>query len=78
MSAKHILPKQAWALGSARSVMANVLDFEHDGSEFELQSFYYVHFGTHALGKVINLLIPPGMAYPFCLSTRMNFALNDP
>ena len=31
------------------------------GSEFELQSCYYVHFWTNTLGKGKNLLISPAM-----------------
>ena len=38
--------------------MAKVLDFGLKVSEFELQSRYDAHFGTNALGKSMNSLIP--------------------
>ena len=42
---------------STCSVMVNALDCKIVVSEFELQSCYYVHFGTNTLGKGMNLLI---------------------
>ena len=37
--------------------MAKVLDSSLKVSEFELQSYYYVHFQTNTLGKGMNPLI---------------------
>ena len=41
--------------------MAKVPDFALEVSEFELQSRYYAHFRTNALGKDMNPLILPAM-----------------
>ena len=45
--------------GSPRGLVANVLDDNIVVSEFEVQSYYYVHVQTNTLGKGINFLIPP-------------------
>ena len=37
---------------------SNVLDSYIVGSEFELQSGYYVYFQNNAFGKIRNPLIP--------------------
>ena len=39
------------------SVMAKVLDYKLEISEFELQSRFYVHFRINIFGKGINPLI---------------------
>ena len=39
---------------SSRSAVANGLDCDIVGSEFELQSRYYVHFRTNTLEKDMN------------------------
>ena len=36
-----------------------VLHYGHEVGEFELQSWYYVHFQTNTIGNSINPLIPP-------------------
>ena len=41
--------------------MANVLDSEIVGTEFDLQSHYYLHFRTNTIRKDMNLLIPQAM-----------------
>ena len=43
--------------------MANGLDCDHEVSEFELQSRYYVHFWTNVVAKSMNSFIPPFMGY---------------
>ena len=43
--------------GDPRSVMVKVMDCRIVISDFEFQSFYYVHFGTKTLGKGLNLII---------------------
>ena len=43
--------------GSTRDVVSYVLDYDFVVSEFELQSHYYAHFQTNALGKGMNSLI---------------------
>ena len=45
--------------GSLRGVMAKVLDYCLEVSEFELQSCCDVHFQTSTLGKGMNILIHP-------------------
>ena len=60
-------------VGSVCNVMANVLDCDNIVSEFELQSCYYVHFRTNALGKNINPLI-----LHLCPSLTMVLALSKP
>ena len=42
---------------SPHHVVANVLDYDLEVCEFELKSFYYVHFMTDILGKCMNILI---------------------
>ena len=37
--------------------MAKGVDWSLELSEFELQSFYYVHFRTNIFGKDMNTLI---------------------
>ena len=44
-------------LGSRHDVVVNVLIFDTVVSEFELHSFYYVHFQINTLGKGMNPLI---------------------
>ena len=39
--------------------MTNVLVCDIAVSEFEIQSFHYIHFWTNSLEKVMNSLIPP-------------------
>ena len=41
--------------------MVEVLDSDLEGSKFELQSLYYVHFRTHTFGKGMNSLLPSAM-----------------
>ena len=47
-----------WSMGVPYDVMAQVLNCDLEVSKFELQSFYYVHFRTNTLEKVINPLTP--------------------
>ena len=44
---------------SPRGVMAKVLDYILEVSEFELQSCYYVHFRTNITGKKYKYLVNP-------------------
>ena len=44
--------------GDLRGVVANMLDCDIPGSEFKLQSHYYIHFWTNTLGKDMNLTFP--------------------
>ena len=44
-----------------RGVMVKAMDCEIVGSEFVLQSRYYVHFRANTFGKGMNLLILPAM-----------------
>ena len=57
-------------------VMANVLDCSPKVSEFEPQSFYYLHLCTNSNGNDMNLLISQLSIkyYHFC-STRMSMEL---
>ena len=41
--------------------MFNMLDYNIEVSEFELQSRYYIHFSTNSFGKDMNPLILPAM-----------------
>ena len=41
--------------------MIKVLGYGHKISEFEIQSYYYVHFRTNTLGKSMNLRNHPTM-----------------
>ena len=41
--------------------MVKVMDCGIVGSEFELQSHYYVHFRANTLGKCMNPLFLPAM-----------------
>ena len=50
-------------LGFARDVMANVVDYGLEVSEFELYSRCYIYFWTIALGKGMNPLISPVKGY---------------
>ena len=43
---------------SPLGVIVKALDCDLNVSEFELQSFFYVHFRTNTLEKSMNLLIP--------------------
>ena len=43
--------------------MARLLDCSLEVNVFELQSRYYIHFQTNTLGKGVNYLIPPALAY---------------
>ena len=45
-----------------RGVMVKAMGYGIVVSEFELQSRYYVYFGTNTLGKGMNPLITPIMA----------------
>ena len=47
--------------GCPRGVMVKAMDCGIVVSEFVLQSRYYIHFRTNALGKGMNPLILPGM-----------------
>ena len=63
-----------------RGVVANVLDCDIVGSEFELESHYHVHFQTNAPGKGMKPLIPSAMgkiARPL-FSKRRASAYNNP
>ena len=42
-------------------VVAKLLDYNIAVSDFELQSFYYIHFRTNTLGKGMNSLILPAI-----------------
>ena len=44
-------------------VMVKAMDCEIVVSAFELQSRYYIHFGTNTLGKGMNPLILPATGY---------------
>ena len=48
-------------IGGFRGLLADIMDYKILVNEFELQSHYYVHFRTSALGKGINLFIHPSM-----------------
>ena len=48
--------------GSPRRVMVNKLDYNIVVSEFELQSYYYVHFRTFTIGKRTNSFITTGIS----------------
>ena len=48
--------------GFPRGVMVKMLDCGIVLSEFELQSLYYVHFRTNALGKGMKPLILSAMS----------------
>ena len=52
-----ITPGQGWP----RGVMVKAMDWEIVVSEFELQSYYYVHFRKNTLGKGMNPLILPAI-----------------
>ena len=57
--------------------MVKVLNYEHEVSEFELQSYYYVHFRTNILEKSLNPLSHLQLwvkLYIYCYSTRMALA----
>ena len=64
---------------SLHSVVANALDWVIVISEFELQSFYYVHFRTNALRKDGNNLIPKlsVQSFYYC-PIKKGLALNNP
>ena len=47
-----------WVGRSLRVIGANVLNYDIVVSEFELQSYYYVHFLTNSLGKRMDSLTP--------------------
>ena len=42
--------------------MAKIMDSGLEESELELQSLYYIHFRTIALGKNMKSFIPPPMS----------------
>ena len=50
-----------YSRGCPCSIMVKALDRGNVVSEFELQSLYYIHFGTNTLGKGMNALILPVM-----------------
>ena len=50
-----------WTKWSPHSIVVNVWDFDIVVSKFKLQSCYYIHFQTNALGKGMNPLSPPAM-----------------
>ena len=54
--------------------MANVLEYGHKITEFELHSFYYVHFRTNALGKGVN---PPQILPIMGEIVPLNFFYKD-
>ena len=61
--------------------VVNVMDSNNKINEFELQSFYYIHFRTHTLGNVMNnpiLIINWLNLYNYCPSKRLSLALNNP
>ena len=43
---------------SLRSVMVNELNYDIIVREFDLQSFYYVHFMTYSFGRDMNPFLP--------------------
>ena len=43
-------------MGNTRSLMAKVVEFDFEESEFKLTSSYYVHFRINILEKGMNLL----------------------
>ena len=43
--------------------MVQAMDCKIVGSEFELQSLYYVHFRTNTLRKGMNPFIPPNYGF---------------
>ena len=45
----------------SNGIIANVLNCDIEISEFEIQSFCYIHFRTNAHGKGWNLQISPVM-----------------
>ena len=45
-------------LGNLRGVVDNLVDYDIIVSEFELQSCYYVYFGTNALWKGMKRILP--------------------
>ena len=47
--------------GCPRGVMVKAMDGEIEGSEFVLQSRYYVQFRANTLGKGMNPFILPAM-----------------
>ena len=47
--------------GVSRGVVAKVLNYSLEVSEFELQLCYNVHFGTNTLGKSMKPFIHPAM-----------------
>ena len=51
---------------------AKVMDCDTLVSEFELQSCYYVHFRTSALGRVMNPFISPTIGYVRLLFSNKN------
>ena len=56
-------------IGGSRGVVVSVLDSDIEVIEFELQSRYYTHFRTNALGKLLNSLIT--QVWIKCPSTNM-------
>ena len=55
------LPLNQIAKGCSHGVMVKAIDYNIVISEFEFQSYYYIHFRTNALGKGMNPLILPTM-----------------
>ena len=53
----HFFWNHRWLL-SEPGVMARVLEYGVEVSQFILQSHYYVHLRTNTLGKGMNFLIP--------------------
>ena len=44
--------------GESPGWVANMLDWDIIVSDFEFQSYYYIHFWTNTLRKIMNLLSP--------------------
>ena len=57
-------------------LVANLLNFNIVISEFEFQSYSYVHFGTNTLAKGVNTLILPVMRYIVPLLTSYKVCLS--
>ena len=49
-------------MGNLYGIVVNTLDWDIVVSEFKLQLYYYIYFHTNALGKGMNLFIPPAMS----------------
>ena len=45
-------------LGNPHDVVANVLNYDIVVSEFEIHSYFYIHFQTNTFDKGMNLFIP--------------------